>query len=72
MSDFPPELPDRIDEFSRRLAALERELEELRRLTQPSSAATWVPPSPVAPPEPVVPAPPPLPADIPRCAGTEI
>lgn len=60
MTDFPPELPDRIDEFSRRLAALERELEELRRLTQPSSAATWAPPSPVAPPEPVVAAPPPL------------
>jgi uncharacterized membrane protein len=65
MTDFPPELPDRIDEFSRRLAALERELEELRRLTRPSSAATWAPPSPVAPPEPVVAAPPPLPARIP-------
>ena len=34
MSDFPPELPGRIDEFSRRLAALEQELEELRRLTR--------------------------------------
>jgi uncharacterized membrane protein len=65
MTDFPPELPDRIDEFSRRLAALERELEALRRLTRPASAATWAPPSPVAPPEPVVAAPPSLPARIP-------
>jgi uncharacterized membrane protein len=61
MTDFPPELPDRIDEFARRLAALERELAELRRLAQPASAAPWVPPPPTVPPEPVVAAPRPLP-----------
>ena len=61
MTEFPPELPDRIDEFARRLAALERELAELRRLAQPASAAPLVPPPPVVPPEPVVAAPRPLP-----------
>lgn len=54
MTDLPPELPDRLDDFSRRLAALERELAALRQLAQPAPAAPWVPPPPVVPPEPVV------------------
>lgn len=66
MTDFPPELPDRLDEFSRRLAALERELAELRQLAQPAPKAARVPPPPVVPPEPVVAAPPPLPPPPPR------
>jgi uncharacterized membrane protein len=66
MTDFPPDLPDRIDDFSRRLAALERELAELRQIARPAPAAPSVPPPPVVPPEPVVAAPTPLPPPPPR------
>ncbi|MEK6275368.1 MAG: DUF2339 domain-containing protein [Actinomycetota bacterium] len=64
MTDFPPELPDRLDDFSRRLAALERELAELRQVARPTPPAPVVPPPPTVPPEPVVarsPVPPPPP-----------
>ena len=61
MTDFPPELPDRLDDFSRRLAALERELADLRQVAKQAPAAPWIPPPPVVPPEPVVAAPQPVP-----------
>lgn len=57
MTDFPPELPHRLDDFSRRLEVLERELAELRQIAQPAATAPSVPPPPVVPPEPVVAAP---------------
>ena len=54
MTDFPPELPHRLDDFSRRLEVLERELAELRQIAQPAATAPSVPPPRVVPPEPVV------------------
>src|SRR5512132_2743095 len=53
------ELSFRLDDFGRRLAALERELADLRRLAARSEAAEpAVPPAPVVPPAPIVPPPP--------------
>ena len=66
MTDFPPELSDRVDDFARRLAALERELGELRQLVRPRQAPPLIPPPPVVPPatEYVPPRPSPPPARV--------
>ena len=66
MTDFPPELPDRLDDFSRRLEVLERELAELRQVTVATPAAPSIPPPPVVPPEPIVARPAPHPPAPPR------
>ena len=76
------EVGERLDDFSRRLEALERELEELRRLVVPARpaprepSATVVPPAPVTPPAPVPAAPAPTPTHpvrtAPRRARREI
>jgi uncharacterized membrane protein len=61
MTDFPPELPTRLDDFARRLAALERELAELRQLARPRQVTPPIPPPPVVPPAPEYAPPPPSP-----------
>ena len=69
MSDMPPDLSTRLEDFARRLTALERELAELRQLAQSREAAPPpIPPPPLAPPAPVSPPPasPPPPARIPK------
>ncbi len=67
MTDFPPELSDRLDDFALRLLALERELAALRQLTQEAPAgAPRVSPPPIVPPEPVMVAPRPVPPPPPR------
>ncbi|HEY3051652.1 MAG TPA: DUF2339 domain-containing protein [Gaiellaceae bacterium] len=48
------DLSFRLDDFSRRLAALERELTDLRRLAARSQPEPVVPPAPAVPPAPVV------------------
>lgn len=55
----PLDLGLRLDDFARRLAGLENELRELRRLAQ--TAAVPAPEAPLAAPPPVPPPPPPLP-----------
>lgn len=61
MTELPPELPARLDEFARRLNALERELAELRRLARPEAATPPILPPPVVPPAPEYTRPPPSP-----------
>jgi uncharacterized membrane protein len=65
MTDMPPDLSTRLEDFARRLAALERELGELRQLAQPRQAPPPVPLPPIVPPLPVSPPPTPPPAQIP-------
>jgi uncharacterized membrane protein len=62
MTDIPPQLPARLDEFARRLTALERELAELRRLAGPQAAPPPIPPPPLVPPAPEHTQPPPSPS----------